>query len=175
MKFTYPLIWVRHIFFFFFVFLLSAPLQFNNILFNQYLSDWFSLFLFQEILSAGLISIYQVVYLASETFHYSAIDRAKSRGKKYALEKVPKVGRRFHRVGLPPKVTHYPHLSVHMTFLMIIFFFSIFQCNLFPKMNPVVLVWVFAPNCSSANLEVNLSERQLFAFLISAPTLLWSS
>ncbi|KAL4593520.1 phosphatidylinositol 4-kinase type 2-beta, partial [Arapaima gigas] len=34
----------------------------------------------------------------------SAIDRAKSRGKKYALEKVPKVGRRFHRVGLPPKV-----------------------------------------------------------------------
>lgn len=47
---------------------------------------------------------HQVVYLASETFHYSAIDRAKSRGKKYALEKVPKVGRRFHRVGLPPKV-----------------------------------------------------------------------
>lgn len=49
----------------------------------------------------------QVVYLASETFHYSAIDRAKSRGKKYALEKVPKVGRRFHRVGLPPKVRLY--------------------------------------------------------------------
>lgn len=46
-----------------------------------------------------------MVYLASETFHYSAIDRAKSRGKKYALEKVPKVGRRFHRVGLPPKVS----------------------------------------------------------------------
>ncbi|KAK1792446.1 hypothetical protein P4O66_012391 [Electrophorus voltai] len=46
----------------------------------------------------------KVVSLASETFHYNAIDRAKSRGKKYALEKVPKVGRRFHRVGLPPKV-----------------------------------------------------------------------
>lgn len=46
-----------------------------------------------------------MVFLASETFHYSAIDRAKSRGKKYALEKVPKVGRRFHRVGLPPKVS----------------------------------------------------------------------
>lgn len=46
--------------------------------------------------------------MASETFHYSAIDRAKSRGKKYALEKVPKVGRRFHRVGLPPKVTSAP-------------------------------------------------------------------
>lgn len=46
----------------------------------------------------------QVVYLASETFNYSAIDRVKSRGKKLALEKVPKVGQRFHRIGLPPKV-----------------------------------------------------------------------
>ncbi|XP_063075701.1 phosphatidylinositol 4-kinase type 2-beta [Engraulis encrasicolus] len=46
----------------------------------------------------------KVVNLVSETFHYNAIDRAKSRGKKYALEKVPKVGRRFHRIGLPPKV-----------------------------------------------------------------------
>lgn len=54
--------------------------------------------------SSHRFSLHQVVYLASETFHYNAIDRAKSRGKKYALEKVPKVGRRFHRVGLPPKV-----------------------------------------------------------------------
>ncbi|KAJ8247764.1 hypothetical protein GJAV_G00250050 [Gymnothorax javanicus] len=46
----------------------------------------------------------KVVFLVSETFHYNAFDRAKSRGKKYALEKVPKVGRRFHRVGLPPKM-----------------------------------------------------------------------
>ncbi|KAM9142411.1 phosphatidylinositol 4-kinase type 2-beta isoform 2-T2 [Pangshura tecta] len=45
-----------------------------------------------------------VVWLVSETFNYSAIDRAKSRGKKYALEKVPKVGKKFHRIGLPPKV-----------------------------------------------------------------------
>ncbi|XP_063799537.1 phosphatidylinositol 4-kinase type 2-beta isoform X2 [Pseudophryne corroboree] len=44
-----------------------------------------------------------VVWLVSETFNYSAIDRAKSRGKKYALEKVPQVGRKFNRVGLPPK------------------------------------------------------------------------
>ncbi len=62
----------------------------------------------QEVVTQWYIQpgvlFYQVVYLASETFHYSAIDRAKSRGKKYALEKVPKVGRRFHRVGLPPKV-----------------------------------------------------------------------
>ncbi|XP_037545988.1 phosphatidylinositol 4-kinase type 2-beta [Nematolebias whitei] len=55
-------------------------------------------------LSLGVVPKTKVVYLASETFHYNAIDRAKSRGKKYALEKVPKVGRRFHRVGLPPKV-----------------------------------------------------------------------
>uniref|UniRef100_A0A8C6L1J2 Phosphatidylinositol 4-kinase type 2 n=1 Tax=Nothobranchius furzeri TaxID=105023 RepID=A0A8C6L1J2_NOTFU len=55
-------------------------------------------------LGLGVVPKTKVVYLASETFHYNAIDRAKSRGKKYALEKVPKVGRRFHRVGLPPKV-----------------------------------------------------------------------
>ncbi|KAJ3614065.1 hypothetical protein NHX12_017642 [Muraenolepis orangiensis] len=55
-------------------------------------------------LGLGVVPKTKVVYLASETFHYSAFDRAKSRGKKYALEKVPKVGRRFHRVGLPPKV-----------------------------------------------------------------------
>ncbi|XP_029296554.1 phosphatidylinositol 4-kinase type 2-beta [Cottoperca gobio] len=55
-------------------------------------------------LGLGVVPKTKVVYLASETFHYSAIDRAKSRGKKYALEKVPKVGRRFHRVGLPPKM-----------------------------------------------------------------------
>lgn len=46
-----------------------------------------------------------MVWLVSETFNYSAIDRAKARGKKYALEKVPKVGRKFHRIGLPPKVS----------------------------------------------------------------------
>uniref|UniRef100_A0A672GTU9 Phosphatidylinositol 4-kinase type 2 n=1 Tax=Salarias fasciatus TaxID=181472 RepID=A0A672GTU9_SALFA len=55
-------------------------------------------------LGLGVVPKTKVVFLASETFHYNAIDRAKSRGKKYALEKVPKVGRRFHRVGLPPKV-----------------------------------------------------------------------
>ncbi|XP_052402390.1 phosphatidylinositol 4-kinase type 2-beta-like [Carassius gibelio] len=60
--------------------------------------------LVDQKLGLGIVPKTKVVNLASETFHYSAIDRAKSRGKKYALEKVPKVGRRFHRVGLPPKV-----------------------------------------------------------------------
>ncbi|KAI2668670.1 Phosphatidylinositol 4-kinase type 2-beta [Labeo rohita] len=59
--------------------------------------------LVDQKLGLGIVPKTKVVNLASETFHYSAIDRAKSRGKKYALEKVPKVGRRFHRVGLPPK------------------------------------------------------------------------
>ncbi|XP_045437921.1 phosphatidylinositol 4-kinase type 2-alpha isoform X2 [Pipistrellus kuhlii] len=45
-----------------------------------------------------------VVHIASETFNYSAIDRVKSRGKRLALEKVPKVGQRFNRIGLPLKV-----------------------------------------------------------------------
>lgn len=49
-------------------------------------------------------NFFKVVDLASETFNYSAIDRVKSRGKRLALEKVPKVGQRFHRIGLPPKV-----------------------------------------------------------------------
>lgn len=55
------------------------------------------------LLTSALLSL-QVVYLASETFNYSAIDRVKSRGKRLALEKVPKVGQRFNRIGLPPKV-----------------------------------------------------------------------
>uniref|UniRef100_A0A4W3I381 Phosphatidylinositol 4-kinase type 2 n=1 Tax=Callorhinchus milii TaxID=7868 RepID=A0A4W3I381_CALMI len=61
-------------------------------------------YLVDEKLGLEVVPKTKVVWLASETFNYSAIDRAKSRGKKYALEKVPKVGRRFHRIGLPPKV-----------------------------------------------------------------------
>ncbi|KAJ8269761.1 hypothetical protein COCON_G00123680 [Conger conger] len=60
--------------------------------------------LVDQKLGLAVVPKTKVVYLVSETFHYSAIDRAKSRGKKYALEKVPQVGRRFHRIGLPPKM-----------------------------------------------------------------------
>ncbi|KAG8134806.1 hypothetical protein E2320_007893 [Naja naja] len=65
---------------------------------------------FPERISQGSSGSYfvkdskRVIWFVSETFNYSAIDRAKSRGKKYALEKVPKVGKKFHRIGLPPKV-----------------------------------------------------------------------
>lgn len=50
------------------------------------------------------ILLLQVVYLASETFHYLRIDREKARAKRALSEHFPKVGRRFHRIGLPPKV-----------------------------------------------------------------------
>lgn len=45
----------------------------------------------------------KVAYLASETFDHSAIDRVRSRGKRLALQKVPKVGQQFNRI-VPPKV-----------------------------------------------------------------------
>ncbi|XP_006866360.1 PREDICTED: phosphatidylinositol 4-kinase type 2-beta [Chrysochloris asiatica] len=61
-------------------------------------------YLVDEKLHLGIVPKTRVAWLVSETFNYSAIDRAKSRGKKYALQKVPKVGRKFHRIGLPPKV-----------------------------------------------------------------------
>lgn len=62
-------------------------------------------YLVDEKLHLGIVPKTKVVWLVSETFNYSAIDRAKAKGKKYALEKVPKVGRKFHRIGLPPKVS----------------------------------------------------------------------
>ncbi|XP_075400587.1 phosphatidylinositol 4-kinase type 2-beta isoform X1 [Tenrec ecaudatus] len=61
-------------------------------------------YLVDQKLHLGIVPKTRVVWLVSETFNYSTIDRAKSRGKKYALEKVPKVGRKFHRIGLPPKI-----------------------------------------------------------------------
>lgn len=55
-------------------------------------------------LNLGLVPKTKVVRLFSETFNYSAIDRAKSRTKKNVNERFPKVGKRFNRIGLPPKV-----------------------------------------------------------------------
>uniref|UniRef100_G1DG31 Phosphatidylinositol 4-kinase type 2 n=1 Tax=Capra hircus TaxID=9925 RepID=G1DG31_CAPHI len=60
--------------------------------------------LVDQKLELNIVPRTKVVYLASETFNYSAVDRVKSRGKRLALEKVPKVGQRFNRIGLPPKV-----------------------------------------------------------------------
>ncbi|KAM7072716.1 phosphatidylinositol 4-kinase type 2-alpha isoform 1-T1 [Molossus nigricans] len=60
--------------------------------------------LVDQKLELNIVPRTKVVYLASETFNYNAIDRVKSRGKRLALEKVPKVGQRFNRIGLPPKI-----------------------------------------------------------------------
>lgn len=60
--------------------------------------------LVDQKLELNIVPRTKVVHIASETFNYSAIDRVKSRGKRLALEKVPKVGQRFNRIGLPPKV-----------------------------------------------------------------------
>lgn len=46
----------------------------------------------------------KVVRLSSETFNYPRIDIEKARAKKVVSERFPKVGKRFHRIGLPPKV-----------------------------------------------------------------------
>jgi len=49
--------------------------------------------------------LFQIVQLASEVFNYSAIDRAKAKTKKTIQDKIPQIGRHFHRIGLPPKVS----------------------------------------------------------------------
>lgn len=54
-------------------------------------------------LQLNIVPNTKVVKLASDTFNYSAIDRAKSRTKHSIMTKVPAVGKKFHRLGLPPK------------------------------------------------------------------------
>ncbi|KAG1657357.1 Phosphatidylinositol 4-kinase type 2-alpha [Nymphon striatum] len=54
-------------------------------------------------LQLNIVPKTRVVKLASETFNYTAIDRAKARTKKNVSERFPNFGRHFHRIGLPPK------------------------------------------------------------------------
>jgi len=54
--------------------------------------------------SYSLLIAPQSVRLVSKAFNYSAIDRAKYRTKVNVSERFPRVGRRFHRIGLPAKV-----------------------------------------------------------------------
>jgi len=60
--------------------------------------------LVDQKLGLGVVPKTRVVKLASETFNYLRIDVEKARAKKVVSEHFPKVGRRFHRIGLPPKV-----------------------------------------------------------------------
>lgn len=71
---------------------------------NQgYLSEA-SAYAVDKKLSLGIVPKTNVVKLFSETFNHSAIDRAKSTTKKNFSERFPTVGKRFNRIGLPPKV-----------------------------------------------------------------------
>merc|ERR1719367_2260753 len=60
--------------------------------------------LVDEKLNLNVVPKTKVVRLASETFNYLQIDREKARAKRLVNEKFPKVGKHFHRIGLPPKV-----------------------------------------------------------------------
>ncbi|KAK2187670.1 hypothetical protein NP493_157g01026 [Ridgeia piscesae] len=60
--------------------------------------------LVDQKLKLSVVPRTKVVKLASETFNYNAIDRAKARTKKNVAERFPDLGRKFHRLGLPPKV-----------------------------------------------------------------------
>ena len=60
--------------------------------------------LVDERLGLNVVPKTKVVRLASDTFNYLRIDREKARAKKMVSEHFPKVGRHFHRLGLPPKV-----------------------------------------------------------------------
>lgn len=60
--------------------------------------------LVDEKLNLNVVPKTKVVRLASDTFNYLRIDREKARAKKMVSEHFPKVGRHFHRLGLPPKV-----------------------------------------------------------------------
>lgn len=55
-------------------------------------------------LQLNIVPKTKVVKLASDTFNYLALDRAKARAKKNVSGRFPNIGRRFHRIGLPPKV-----------------------------------------------------------------------
>lgn len=44
--------------------------------------------------------------LVSETFNYTAIDKAKARSKKFATERFPDSIGKHVRAGLPPKVIY---------------------------------------------------------------------
>lgn len=71
---------------------------------NQgYLSEA-SAYAVDKKLCLNIVPKTRVVKLFSETFNYSAIDHAKSTTKRNVSEHFPKVGKRFNRIGLPPKV-----------------------------------------------------------------------
>ena len=59
--------------------------------------------LVDQKLGLNVVPKTKLVMLASETFNYLRIDVEKSKAKKLVTELFPKVGRKFNRLGLPPK------------------------------------------------------------------------
>ncbi|KFM74535.1 Phosphatidylinositol 4-kinase type 2-beta, partial [Stegodyphus mimosarum] len=60
--------------------------------------------LVDQKLQLNIVPKTKVVYLTSETFNYSALDRAKSRTKKNMVQRFPRFPLHFNRIDLPPKV-----------------------------------------------------------------------
>ncbi|CBY09258.1 unnamed protein product [Oikopleura dioica] len=56
-----------------------------------------------KMLGLDMVPVTRVVHLTAESFNYSAIDRAKSKTKTATAERIPKLGKKFNRLGLPPK------------------------------------------------------------------------
>lgn len=55
-------------------------------------------------LNLNIVPKTKVIRLASHVFNYNAIDRAKSHTKKHLVQTFPGMARKFHRLGLPPKL-----------------------------------------------------------------------
>jgi phosphatidylinositol 4-kinase type 2 len=59
--------------------------------------------LVDQKLQLNVVPRTKVVRLAAPTFNYSKLDRAKADSKRRIMDRFPNIGRRFHRIGLPPK------------------------------------------------------------------------
>ena len=59
--------------------------------------------LVDQKLGLNVVPKTKIVKLASKTFNYLRIDVEKSKVKKVVNDRFPKVGRKFNRLGLPPK------------------------------------------------------------------------
>lgn len=60
--------------------------------------------LVDQKLQLNVVPKTKVVRLAAPTFNYSKMDRAKADTKRRIMDRYPTIGRKFHRIGLPPKV-----------------------------------------------------------------------
>ncbi|KAM3726692.1 Phosphatidylinositol 4-kinase type 2-alpha [Dirofilaria immitis] len=68
--------------------------------------------LIDQKLKLNIVPQTNIVALAAPTFNYGRIDRAKARTKQRIRTRYPEIGKRFHRIGLPPKVGSF-QLFVH--------------------------------------------------------------